>query len=105
MIIGVTYKKDVKDLRKSPAIDIIELLIEKKVHVGYFDPLIPYLKLNHIHLKSVKLSKSLLKGMDCVVIAADHKRINYNYLLKNSKLIFDAKGVFKNKKSERIIKL
>ncbi|MEW6170958.1 MAG: nucleotide sugar dehydrogenase, partial [Candidatus Omnitrophota bacterium] len=60
LIIGVTYKKDVKDLRKSPALDIIEILQKNKINVAYYDPLIPYLKLNHIDLKSINLNKTIL---------------------------------------------
>ena len=87
MVLGVTYKKDIKDLRKSPSLDIIEILQQKKAKVWYFDPLIPYLKFNHINLKSIALTKANLRKFDCVVIATDHSAINYNFILKNSKLI------------------
>ncbi|MBM3252604.1 MAG: nucleotide sugar dehydrogenase, partial [Candidatus Omnitrophica bacterium] len=105
LVIGVTYKKDIKDLRKSPSIDIIELLMRKKAKVSYFDPYIPYLKIGEINLKSVKLTKNALNKFDCVIIATDHKSVNYNYILKNSKSIFDTRGVLKNIKNKKVVRL
>ena len=65
LVVGATYKKDVRDLRKSPALDIIDIFQKKKVTVAYYDPLIPYLKVNHrINLKSVTLSKEALAGFE-----------------------------------------
>jgi UDP-N-acetyl-D-glucosamine dehydrogenase len=105
LVMGVTYKNDVKDLRKSPSIDIIEELLKKQAKVSYFDPYIPYLKLGKINLKSIKLTKTALRKFDCVIIATDHKCINYKNILENSKAIFDARGVFKNIMNKKIIKL
>jgi nucleotide sugar dehydrogenase len=105
LVIGATYKKDVKDLRKSPAIDIIEILERNKIAVSYYDPLIPYLKLNYVNLKSIKLNKSNLGKFDCVLIATDHSEIDYKFLLENSKLIFDTRNVFKNIRSSKLFRL
>ena len=104
LIIGVTYKKDVKDLRKSPAIDIIDILQKAAGKVFYYDPLIPYLKFNHINLKSIGLKNDTLAKFDCVIIATDHSCIDYGFILKNSKLIFDTRSVYKtnNKKVVRL---
>ncbi len=95
LILGVTYKKDVKDLRESPALDIIEELRKRRAKVGYFDPLIPYLKINDINLKSVSLSRSNLQKYDCVIIVANHSSINYDFLRRNAKLIFDTRNTYK----------
>lgn len=105
LVLGVTYKKDVKDLRKSPSLDIIELLLEEKINVSYFDPYIPYLKLGKINLKSVKLNKNTIKKFDCLVLATDHKCINYKEIIQHSNLIFDTRGVLKNIKNEKIVLL
>lgn len=105
LIVGVTYKKDVKDLRKSPAIDIIEILQKRNVSVFYYDPLIPYLKLNHINLKSIDWSPKNLNNFDCIVIITDHSSVDYRCLLKNSKLIFDTRNVFKNITDKKISRL
>jgi len=105
LIVGVTYKKDVKDLRKSPALDIIQILQKQKVKVSYYDPLIPYLKIDQINLKSIKLTKDVLNKFDCVVIVTDHSKINYNLILKNAELIFDTRNVYKDIDSEKIVRL
>ncbi|MDD5506640.1 MAG: nucleotide sugar dehydrogenase [Candidatus Omnitrophica bacterium] len=105
LVIGVTYKKDVKDLRKSPAIDLIELMGKNRCRVSYYDPLIPYLKINHINMKSVKLARNLLAGYDCVVIITDHSGIDYRNLIKRSALIFDARNALKGIRSDKIIRL
>ncbi len=100
LVVGATYKKDVKDLRKSPAIDIIDILHAKAGSVSYYDPLIPYLKFNHIDLKSIGLNKGIWAKFDCVIIATDHASIDYDFILKNSKLIFDTRNVYKVKKGK-----
>ena len=105
LVIGVTYKKDVKDLRKSPALDIIDGFQKRKISVSYYDPLIPYLKLNHINLKSVGLNRKKLNAFDCVVIATDHSGVDYDFILKASRLIFDTRNVYRNISDKKIIKL
>jgi len=95
LILGVTYKKDVKDLRESPALDIIEELRKRKAKVDYFDPLMPYLKISNINLKSISLSRSNLQKYDCVIITTNHSGINYDFLKRSAKLIFDTRNVYK----------
>jgi len=105
LVVGVTYKKDIKDLRKSPSLDIIDILQKRNVKVSYFDPLIPYLRLNHINLKSIELKSAIIEKFDCVVIATNHSSLNYNFILKHSKLIFDSRNVYKGIKGKKIIVL
>ena len=105
LVIGVTYKKDVKDLRKAPPIDIIDVLQKKGVGVSYYDPLIPYLKMNHVDLKSIKLTKEELGNFDCVIIATDHSLLDYGFILKNSRMIFDTRNIYRNAKSDKVVRL
>jgi len=105
LVIGATYKKDIKDLRQSPALDIIEILQKSQCRVSYYDPLIPYLKLDHINLKSIDLNSKNLSAFDCVVIATDHSAVDYNFVLKNSRLIFDTRNIFKNTRDRKVVKL
>jgi len=102
LIVGVTYKKDVKDLRKSPPLKLIELLELAKCKVEYFDPIIPYLDIGTIHLTSIKLTAKNLKKYDCVLICADHTKVNYRLILKNARLIYDIKNVYQQKKDKKI---
>jgi UDP-N-acetyl-D-glucosamine dehydrogenase len=105
LLIGVTYKKDIKDLRKSPALDIIEFLRKNNARVSYHDPLIPYLKLDHIDLKSLDLTAKNINKFHCVIVATEHSLIDYGKLRKNARLIFDTRNVYRNTTDKKIIKL
>ncbi len=105
LIMGVTYKKDIKDLRKSPSIDVISSLKNKGAKIAYSDPLIPFLKLKDVDLKSVVLNNKKIREFDCVLIATDHSAVDYGRLLKNARLIFDTRNVFKGRPKERVERL
>lgn len=107
IVIGVTYKKDVRDLRDSPAIEIIDLLKKRGHKVDYHDPYIPYLKINSINLKSITLTKKALFSAGAVVILTDHSNIDYKFISRNSNLIIDTRNAVKdtNQKKGEIVKL
>ncbi len=105
LVSGVTYKKDVKDLRKSPSLRLIELLQHAKCAVDYFDPIISFLKINSLHLQSVDLAKRKLSYYDCVIIATDHTSVDYPRFLKESRMIFDTRNVYKGVKDKKVFKL
>ncbi len=94
MLLGVTYKKDVKDLRESPSLDIIDYLRDAGAEVSYHDPFIPFIKLDDIDMKVSKLSKVHLTKQDCVIIVTDHTDIDYKFVQKNAKLVYDTRNVF-----------
>jgi nucleotide sugar dehydrogenase len=95
LVLGVAYKRDVKDLRESPALEIVELLAHKGADVSYHDPYLPFLKINEIDLKSVRLTPQALKAADCVVIVTDHTNVDYNLVAKEAKMIVDTRNVLK----------
>ena len=100
LIIGVAYKKNVDDMRESPSIKIIEILEKNKIHCDFHDPYIKNLKKlrNYKKIKySVELKKVNLKTYDAVVIATDHDKLNYRFLQRNSKKIFDCRGRYSDK--------
>ena len=105
LIVGVTYKKDVKDLRKAPPLTLIEFLQEEKAKVDYYDPIIPYLRIGTIQQDSVSLTPATLKKYDLVMIATDHTRVNYRLILKHAKMIFDVRNVYAGTKNEKVSKL
>jgi UDP-N-acetyl-D-glucosamine dehydrogenase len=105
LVCGVTYKKDVKDLRKSPALDIIQLLQRSGSKVSYHDPMIPYLKLDGINLKNTGMSKIRTSRFDCALITTDHTSVDYGLILDRSSVVFDTRNVFKGKKSDKIYRL
>jgi UDP-N-acetyl-D-glucosamine dehydrogenase len=105
LIIGATYKKDVKDLRKSPSLKLIEILQDQNCAVDYFDPIIPYLNIGKINLTSVKLAPNTIKKYDCIVIATDHTKVDYKLILKHARLIYDLRNVYGRFKHEKIRKI
>ena len=105
LVVGVTYKKDVKDLRKSPPLKLIRLLQKDGCRVDYFDPIIPYLNFETIHLKSVSFKPLEIAAFDCVVIATDHSKVDYKKIAKHARLIFDVRNVYKDTIDKKIVKL
>ncbi len=107
LIIGITFKKDVNDLRESPALDIMDILCKKKALLTYNDPYIFGFSLKGTKKKSSKLTKTLIKGQDLVVVVTDHSSVDYKLISDNAKAIFDTRNVFeKNKiKTKNVIKL
>ncbi|MDD4954803.1 MAG: nucleotide sugar dehydrogenase [Candidatus Omnitrophica bacterium] len=104
LILGVAYKKNVKDLRESPAIEIIEELQKKGAKLSFYDPFLPYLKMHEIDLKRTELNKSNLKTFNCAIVVTDHSNVDYNFIKSNIKLIFDTRNVYK-KEGGNVIKL
>jgi len=102
--LGVTYKEDVKDLRESPALEIIEEFKKRKIKVDYFDPLIPYLKIGSLNMRRIKFSLSKISEYDCIIIVTAHTNIDYEEIQKKAKLIFDTRNVY-DKKFENVVRL
>ena len=100
LVLGVAYKSDVSDTRESPALEVIKLLEEKKAKIDYCDP---YVKEIHIEGKKYNSVDISTAGQyDCVVITTAHKSIDYAKLLKNSKAVFDSRGILKSVKADNL---
>jgi UDP-N-acetyl-D-glucosamine dehydrogenase len=102
-ILGVAYKRDIDDVRESPAIDVMHLLQQRGAQVTYTDPHIPKLRLDGAVLESQ--NESAAAAADCVVIVTDHSNFDYSTLVKNAKLIVDTRNALKNYDSQNIIRL
>ncbi len=95
LVLGLAYKKDIDDLRESPSIELIELLREYGAKVDYNDPYIPKTHKQRQHdlgMTSKKLSATMIKNYDCVLISTDHSDYDYNMIVKNSKLVVDTRN-------------
>jgi UDP-N-acetyl-D-glucosamine dehydrogenase len=95
LVLGIAYKKDVDDMRESPALEIIELLKGKGASVFYHDPFIPVLpkvRKHDLGLASVPLTEDLLAGMDAVLIATDHSDVDYRWVVAHSRLVIDTRN-------------
>lgn len=97
LILGVSYKQDVDDYRESPAIRIIEELEKEGADVIYYDPYIPeYRKHNKVKKGESQLTAQLLKSVDLVIITTAHTVIDYSFVQKHAKIIFDTKNAMKD---------
>ena len=94
LVVGATYKRDIKDLRKSPALDMIALLERRARSVAYHDPLIPFLKIGTIDLRSVRLDAAAVRRHDCVIIATDHSTVDYRLIARCASYVFDARNAY-----------
>lgn len=104
LVLGATYKRDVKDLRKSPSLDLINLLKKTGAKVDYHDPIVPYLSIAGLDMKSVDITPANVKRYDCVLVAVDHTDVNYDLIAKNAKLVFDIRNVYKGKVAKNIVR-
>jgi UDP-N-acetyl-D-glucosamine dehydrogenase len=97
LILGLAYKKNIDDVRESPSLELIELLLQKGARVDYSDPFISEThktRKNDFNMKSVSLTKAVLNTFDLVLLATDHDDFDYNLIEKESKLIVDTRGKF-----------
>ena len=83
---------------------MMEKLDRDQFNIEYYDPYIENIKLNHKNLFSLdKLRFRKFKNYEAVIITTDHSKINYNLILKNSKIIFDTRGVYKDSNQSKVI--
>ncbi len=100
-IYGVSYKRDIDDVRESPAIDIMLLLARRGARITYTDPHVPSIKLEDLELKS----QEDFSDADCVVVVTDHSAFDYGAVLEKARLIVDTRNAFKNVQSDKIVRL
>ena len=91
LVLGVAYKKNIQDMRESPALDVIRLLEADGARVSYHDPYVPELHEDGHHLKSVELTDEALSEADAVVIVTDHSDFDYQRVVDESRVLIDAR--------------
>lgn len=101
LILGVAYKKDVGDLRESPALKIIALLEKEGAIINYNDPYVPLFKLNGKEYRSVELNNSEIGKNDLILITTDHTVYDYQKIVNKAKLVFDTRNATKSVKVGR----
>jgi UDP-N-acetyl-D-glucosamine dehydrogenase len=103
-VFGVAYKKDVSDMRESPALDVIELLHRRGAVLSYTDPHVPTLDHAGLSFKSVP-EKDAAKGIDCAVICTNHAVFNYTDMPKRFPLVVDTRNALKGAADENVFRL
>ncbi|RJO67915.1 MAG: nucleotide sugar dehydrogenase [Myxococcales bacterium] len=104
LVLGVAYKKDVDDMRESPALELIELLRDKGARVDYHDPYIPKLpptRKYKFDMKSKPLTAKTLASADVVLIATDHTAFDYEFIAEHAPLVIDTRNAAKRVKKHR----
>jgi len=105
LIIGVAYKKDINDLRESPALEVIKKLEEEKAIISYYDSYIPKFTSNKKEYKSLKeLTAEDIIEKDMIIITTAHTKVDYKMVAENAKAVFDARNAIKLN-SEKIDRL
>lgn len=95
LVLGIAYKKNVDDMRESPSVILMEKLRDAGAEVSYSDPhvpLFPETREHHFDLSSVALTEENVGDFDCILLATDHDRFDYELLAKNASLIVDSRG-------------
>lgn len=104
LLLGMAFKKDISDLRDSPAIKVYKNIKPRVGLVKYNDPHVPEMLIDNTKIKSVRLTSKELKKYDAAVILTDHSAYDYDFIIKNSQLIIDTRNGIK-KKNKKVIKL
>jgi UDP-N-acetyl-D-glucosamine dehydrogenase len=103
-IMGAAYKKDIEDVRESPAVDFIKILMAKGARVTYTDSWVPTLEHEGIDLKSQDATEAVEKA-DAVVIITDHSNVPYADIVKRSKLVLDARTATRGIEAKNLVRL
>jgi UDP-N-acetyl-D-glucosamine dehydrogenase len=92
LVLGVAYKRDIEDIRESPALDIIRLLEGQGAKVTYFDPHVPRFREDGQEFRSVELTPEVVGAADCVMIVTDHTAVDYRMIKRTAKLVVDTRN-------------
>jgi UDP-N-acetyl-D-glucosamine dehydrogenase len=103
-ILGVAYKRDIDDVRESPALDIILLLERRGCRVTYSDPFVPKLRLDG-HELTAQDALAMAAEADCVVVVTDHRAVDYGAIVERARLIVDTRNALKNHPSPKVVRL
>src|SRR5436853_1295177 len=102
-VMGVAYKRDIDDMRESPALDVMLLLQRRGGLVTYSDPHVPVLRVEGLDLAAIP--EDAAADADCVVIITDHSSFDYHALVERAALIVDSRNALKAFRSQKIVRL
>jgi UDP-N-acetyl-D-glucosamine dehydrogenase len=105
LVLGVSYKKDVGDVRESPAIDIMRLLEEQGGQIRYHDPFVPEVREDGTVRTHVELTDEEVSTADCVVVVTDHSIIDYAHVVGLARLLVDTRNVTEGMSGSNILRL
>ena len=100
----MAYKRDIDDVRESPAIDIMHLLMNRGADVSFSDPHVASIKVDGVQFTSDKMNSEIDRS-DCVVIVTDHSGINYEAVVRRASLVVDTRNALRGVKSDNLTRL
>ena len=101
LVLGIAYKKDIDDLRESPALEILRQLEEKGAEIAYHDPFCAridddgHTALRHLPMSSTPITARVLRESDCVLVITDHSNVDYSLVAEHASLVVDSRGVMR----------
>lgn len=98
LVLGIAYKKNVDDMRESPSVTLMELIEAKGGNVAYSDPHVPVfpkMREHHFELSSEPLTANNIASFDAIVLATDHDRFDYDFIMQHARLIIDSRGKYR----------
>ena len=93
LVLGVAYKRDIEDIRESPALDIIRLLEQQGARVSYHDPHVAAFREDEREFRSVPLTPATIEAADCVIVVTDHSAIDFHQVKRHARLAVDTRHV------------
>jgi UDP-N-acetyl-D-glucosamine dehydrogenase len=113
-VLGVAFKPNIDDARNSPAERVMELLLKEAAHVVYHDPYVPHFEVggdvvlkNKVKFESIELNSQALADADCVVIVTGHQKVDYQWIVQQSRLVIDTVNATRSvaEQQEKVLRL
>ncbi|MDX1412972.1 MAG: nucleotide sugar dehydrogenase [Candidatus Promineifilaceae bacterium] len=105
LILGVAYKPNIGDVRESPALDVIHLLLQKGACVSFNDPFVKEIEIDGSRIQGSELTIDVLENADCVVVITDHQIYDWDFVSEHAKLIVDSRNAVVTEGKSKVIKL
>jgi UDP-N-acetyl-D-glucosamine dehydrogenase len=105
LLVGVSYKKDIPDMRESPALKVLEKLHQKGARLAYHDPFVPSLPWHYGGLASTPLTPETLAEIDCAVLLTDHSQLDREMLVRHAPVILDTRNALRDFRQPNVVRL
>ena len=104
-VMGVAYKRNIDDVRESPALDIIHLLRQRGAEVTYSDPYVPSLRIEGRNIDAIDPCREVLAGCDLAMIITNHTAFDYSEIIRNAPLVFDTRNATDGARARNLVRL
>lgn len=104
-LFGIAYKRNVSDIRESPAIDVAQLLLQRGAAVTYSDPFVPTVRVGRVSMDAVSAEQALADSIDCAIITTDHRGVQYREIAERAPLVVDTRNALAGFSGPHIFRL